>query len=163
MPIKPIGNEIITVPITDKRTEGTKPTLSFQQLLQEASEKRTEKAPLPSEGIFKQNGATVLAPVFQPVPLLSDTQSGLSPVQKQGMDEAEQTLDLLERYRSALADGELSPKNLKTLIDSISAEVERLRGLAKALPSSDPLQKLLTEIGVVSAVTIWKHKRSYLL
>lgn len=163
MPIKPIGNEIITVPITDKRTEGTKPAPSFQQLLQEASEKQTEKTSPPSEGVFKQNGATVSGPVFQPVSLLSDTRRGLSPVQKQGVDEAEQTLDLLERYGSALADGELSSKNLKTLIDSISAEVERLKGLAKELPSSDPLQRLLTEIGVVSAVTIWKHKHSYFL
>ena len=76
-----------------------------------------------------------------------------------GVERAENTLTILEQYQKAMDDPQLTLKNVDRLVQSLSQEVSGLNRLSEKLPNSDPLQKIMNEIGIVSAVEIEKFNR----
>jgi hypothetical protein len=80
-------------------------------------------------------------------------------VRLQGIQSTEKTLELLEQYQKAMADPDQSLKNIHPLIQSLSQELQGLHILSEKLSPSDPLQSILTNTGIVSAVEIEKFYR----
>jgi hypothetical protein len=84
-------------------------------------------------------------------------------IRLQGIQSTEKTLDILEQYQKAMANPNLSLKNIYPLIQSLSQELQGLNVLSAKLPPSDPLQSILTHTGIVSAVEIEKfHRGEYI-
>lgn len=159
MAIKPVGNENIPVLPMERRGEVTRGSLSFKQMLQEAERRQTEEPVSDGREISRMEATASASPSFPVASLTPLETEKLSPIQRRGIELAQRTLDLLEKYRQGVADLTPSPKDLGPLVESLSEEVQKLSGLAKELAPSDPLQKLVTEVGVLSAVTIWKHRQ----
>jgi hypothetical protein len=65
----------------------------------------------------------------------------------------------LEEYKNAMGDPEMPLKKIDPLIQSLSQGMQDLNTLSAKLSPSDPLQKILTEVGIVSAVEIEKFRR----
>jgi hypothetical protein len=86
-------------------------------------------------------------------------QKEITQIRSQGIRVAESTLNLLERYQKAVGDPQITLKKVDPLVQSLSQEVNGLHLLSEKLPSSDPLQKIMREIGVVSTIEIEKFKR----
>jgi hypothetical protein len=99
-------------------------------------------------------------PISPAVPL--DGLSGLNEpgqVRSRGIQSAEKTLDLLDQYQKAMANPDQSLKNIHPLIQSLSQELQGLNILSEKLSPSDPLQSILTNTGIVSAVEVEKFYR----
>ena len=134
--------------------------LEFQKLLQEAQSNRKQ-----SEGTTSPE-APVGKPEFFPDPVLSIPSVNLathaaepSALRSQGIGATEKTLELLEQYQRALADPKISLKEANPLVQSLSREMKDLAGWAGKLSSSDPLQKILTDLGILASVEVEKFNR----
>ena len=134
--------------------------LDFQKLLQKAqSNNGPAEAPTSTEGSvggieFLANSVLPVSSVNS-VPGLPET----STLQSQGALATEKTLDLLEQYQRAMADPKVSLKEIDPLAQSLSQEITGLSQWATKLSSSDPLQKIMTEVGIVSSVQVEKFNR----
>lgn len=134
--------------------------LEFQKLLQEAQSngKQAEGTTSPEAPVGK--------PEFFPDPVLSIPSVNLAPqaaepsaLRSQGIGATEKTLELLEQYQRALADPKISLKEVNPLVQSLSREMKDLAGWAEKLSSSDPLQKILTDLGILASVEVEKFNR----
>jgi hypothetical protein len=106
-------------------------------------------------------GSEIAAPpafASYPVPFLNETALPGS-VQAQSMEAAEGVLDLLEQYRRSLGDPGMSLKEMDGLVQSLSGKLKGLMGLSESLSPADPLKKIISEVGMVSAVEIEKFKQ----
>jgi tetratricopeptide (TPR) repeat protein len=65
----------------------------------------------------------------------------------------------VKQYQKAIGDPHQSLRQMDSLVRFLSNEVKRLNTLAEEIPPSDPLRKIMTELGVVSAVEIEKFNR----
>jgi hypothetical protein len=90
---------------------------------------------------------------------LSPDAGQINETRSKGVETTEKTLDLLERYQKAIADPQMPLKRINEFIDSLSLEVKSLNSLSEKLPPVDPLQKIMTEVGILSAVEIEKFNR----
>ena len=156
MDIKKIGFSP-SLPSVGQNQE-TKKTSDFQRILQEANQ---------SVGASKANPGLMLTPPIQP--LAPGFEIGpvkgvmeVQPVEQlraQGVSTTEKTLDLLGQYQQALADPAQSLKQINPLVESLSQKVEQLQKLTQQFADGDPLQKIIREVGVVSATEIAKFNR----
>lgn len=80
-------------------------------------------------------------------------------VRTQSVEAAEGVLGLLEEYQRSLADPGVSLKELDGLVQSLSREVNTLTQLSDKLSPADPLKKIASEVGMVSAVEIEKFNQ----
>ena len=80
-------------------------------------------------------------------------------MRSQGVKVAESTLGILEEYQKAIGDPQKTPRQIDPLVQSLSEEVKSLKMLAEKVPPSDPLQKIMTDLGIVSTVEIEKFNR----
>ena len=101
-----------------------------------------------------------LAPGFEigPVKGIMEVQPA-EQLRTQGVSAAEKTLDLLGKYQQALADPAQSLKQINPLVESLSRKVEHLEKLTQQFSPGDPLQKIIQQVGVVSAAEIAKFNR----
>ena len=134
--------------------------LDFQKFLQEAqSNRKPGEAGTSSEssvGKTELFADSVLSiPSVNFVPGLPET----STLRSQGALATEKTLDLLEQYQRAMADPKVSLKEISPLAQSLSEEIKGLAQWVPKLSSSDPLQKIISEIGIVSSVELEKFNR----
>jgi hypothetical protein len=86
-------------------------------------------------------------------------EEGAPTPQSQGVQATEKTLDLLERYQEALSDPQVSLKKVYPLVQSLRQEVQEINRWTDHLPPSDPLRKIMGEIGVLSSVEVEKFNR----
>jgi len=77
----------------------------------------------------------------------------------EGIQRLDNLLDKFLIYKEALGNSEKTLKEIDPIIQSLSEEVEQLKKIGEKLPSSDPLNKILIELGVLSLVEIMKFKR----
>jgi hypothetical protein len=91
-----------------------------------------------------------------PIPFLDESAGS---VREQSVNAAEGVLGLLEEYQRSLADPQSSLKDLDGLVQSLSREVSALIELSEKLPPADPLKKIASEVGMVSAVEIEKFNQ----
>lgn len=134
--------------------------LDFQRLLQEAqsNQKPAEAGTSPEGSVggteFFTNSILPI-PSVNSVPGLPET----STLQSQGALATEKTLDLLEQYQRAMADPKVSLKEIDPLAQSLSQEIKGLTQWTPQLSPSDPLQKIIAEVGIVSSVEVEKFNR----
>lgn len=84
-------------------------------------------------------------------------------IRSQSLKAVEDALATLERYHEGLSNPETSLRKIEPLIQALAKEVDRLNRLSEKLPLADPLQKILSEAGILSAVEIEKfHRGEYL-
>ncbi len=81
------------------------------------------------------------------------------PPQARSLQAADQVLKVLEEYQKALADPEVSLKNLYPMIQSLSSKVEGVGRDAEKLSANDPLQRILSEMGILAAVEVERFNR----
>jgi hypothetical protein len=139
-------------------TQETNKNLDFQRILQEANQ---------SVGASKTSPGPLAAPPIQPLPQGFEigALNGVLEVQKmeqlraQGVSAADNTLSLLGKYQQALGDPAQTLKQINPLVESLSQKVEDLQKLTQQFDTNDPLQKIIREVGVVSATEIEKFNR----
>jgi hypothetical protein len=66
---------------------------------------------------------------------------------------------MLEQYQKAIGNPEMSLRQVESLARSLSQGVSRLETVAEKVASSDPLRKIMTDVGIVSTVEIEKFNR----
>jgi hypothetical protein len=154
MDIKKIMDVSSSVSSVNRREQEKSVELDFQRLLREAhqGQKSTSEttSSLPSHGQVE----ALSGPAF-----VLSTLEEFNQIRLQGVEATESALSLLEQYQKAIADPEISLKRIDPLVQSLSQEVNSLSILSERLSPSDPLQKILTEVGVVSTVEIEKFRR----
>ncbi len=133
--------------------EGT----DFQKALQEAHS-HLQESPASSVSKGGAGGAEGLEPVTSPLLHWKLAVGCLLP-QVQGTEVTERTLDLLEQYQEALSDPRVSLKKVYSLIQSLRQEVQELNRWSDQLSPSDPLRKIMGEIGMLSNLEIDKFNR----
>ncbi len=153
MDIKKIMNAGPSVSLVNRRANGKPAGLDFEELLKQAnpSQKGISQttSPLPSHIEVEPVSNAAFVPKLEEI----------HQVQLQGIEAAEGTLSLLEQYQKAMANPDVSLKKVDPLVQSLSKEVNGLNLFSEKLSPSDPLQKILTEVGIVSAVEIEKFRR----
>ena len=154
MDIKKIMNASPSVLPLNRRENGKGADVDFQELLRQASSSPKSASPTPSS-LLSSAGAEPISSMAFVLPPLDEVRQ----VRVQGMEAVEGTLSLLEQYQNALADPAVSLKKVDPLLQFLSKEVNGLNLLAEKLSPSDPLQKILTEVGIVSTVEIEKFRR----
>ncbi|HXZ38149.1 MAG TPA: hypothetical protein VEL68_19140 [Thermodesulfobacteriota bacterium] len=155
MDVKEIGGPPLAFGKKGKREEME--GADFQKALQEAHS-HLKESPSPSTSTGGAGGAEWLEPVtFQLLP--SNLAVGAPSPQSQGTEVTERTLNLLERYQAALSDPRVSLKEVYPLVQSLRQEVQELDRWSDQLPPSDPLRKMMGEIGILSNVEIEKFNR----
>jgi hypothetical protein len=148
--------------LAGKRSKQEEPDgADFQKFLQQAQSNQKAGEAMDSDKSPGMGGAKILA---DPVLSISGVSfitglRGASTVQGQGALASERALALLEQYQTAMADSKCSLQEVSPLVQSLSAELKDLAQWAGKLSSSDPLQKIMTEIGILSSVEIEKFNR----
>jgi hypothetical protein len=140
------------------QNQKTKKTSDFQRILQEANQ--SIGASKINPGLMNSPPIQPLTPGFEigPVKGVMEVQPA-EQLRTQGVSAAEKTLELLGQYQQALADPAQSLKQINPLVESLSVKVEQLQKLTQQFPAGDPLQKIIREVGVVSATEIAKFNR----
>jgi hypothetical protein len=160
MDVKKVDGETLSSMAGKKGKKEELEGLDFQKLLREAQSNRepaeTGNSPKTSVGgaEFFANSVLSIASVNF-VPGLSET----STLRSQGASATEKTLDLLDQYQRAMADPKVSLKEISPLVQSLSQEIKGLTQWAEKLSSSDPLQKIIAEVGILSSVEVEKFNR----
>ena len=160
MEIKKILQEASPLLNTDAAEKGKVRDDLFKKMLEGASSQYHDGLRSLSAG----SGGIPPDPISPPVPLASSPDlSDPDQVRFQSIESTEKTLGLLERYQEALANPNQSLKSIYPLVQSLSQELQGLHRLSEKLSPSDPLQPILTQAGVVSAVEIEKfHRGEYI-
>jgi hypothetical protein len=160
MKIKEITQQVSAV-LGSKNTQKEEPTeLEFQKLLKDANVKLnhpSERMPpsVHDEGVTELSSPALTASSVSYLLKLED----IAQIRSQSIQATENTLKVLEEYKNAMGDPEMPLKKIDPLIQSLSQGMQDLNTLSAKLSPSDPLQKILTEVGIVSAVEIEKFRR----
>jgi len=160
MKIEDILQQPHSLPVSKKgaKTEGTE--IDFQKFLEDAKARRSEGQPSGSPAL---SGPEIEGPPPAVFPLASNV--GISEINElnqlrfQGIKLTENTLNLLEEYQKDLEDPRKTLKEIESLVRSLSEEVKNLNTLSEKVSPSDPLQKIMAELSVLSTVEIEKFKR----
>jgi hypothetical protein len=157
MDVKEIGGEKPPLAFGKKgKREGVEGT-DFQKALQEThSHQQGSSGPSVSRGFV--GGVEWLDPVTPPL-FPSNLPTGALSLQSQCSEATERTLNLLEQYQRALSDPQVSLKGVYSFVQSLQQEVQELNRWSDQLPPSDPLRKIMGEIGILSNVEIEKFNR----
>ena len=160
MDVKKVDGGILSAMAGKKGKKEELEGLDFQKLLQEAQSngKLDEAGSAPKASVggteFLDHSVISIPPVNL-APELLET----SALRSQGASAAEKTLDLLDQYQKAIADPKVSLKEISPLVQSLSEEIKGLTQWTEKLPSSDPLQKITAEVGILSSVEVEKFNR----
>ena len=160
MKIKEIMDRNLSAPDLKKlkNNEGTR-GLDFLNSLKKANadlgnlHRTTSFNPFPAENVFPPNSSLSVQPLIFPSPGENRT------IHPQTLHTTKRTLDILEEYQKALSDPGISLKKIDPMIQLLSKEMEGLTAMSAKLPPTDPLQNIINEVGVLSAVEIQKFKR----
>jgi hypothetical protein len=160
MKIKEIFQDLSSTPLAKKGEKKETQGLDFQQLLKEANNKRFEAQPTSASVASPGESGMLSLPILS-VPSLS----GLGGIQDAGqirslgIQATESTLEVLERFQKAMAAPQVTLKQMDPIVQTLSREVVTLKDLSEKIPSSDPLQKIMNELGILSTVEIEKFRR----
>ena len=158
MKIEEITQQISSILDSKKIQKEESRQLDFQRLLGDADAKLNAEGQgispsSPDGGVKEISGPTSSAISY--LWRLEDTEQ----IPSQSIRATENTLEVLGEYEKAMANPGISLKKIDPLIQSLSQKVSGLNTLSEKLPPSDPLQKILTEVGIVAAVEIEKFRR----
>jgi hypothetical protein len=155
MNIKRLDHEISS-PLTRNGEKRVHPgDRDFQKILEGITEARTMNPAGSSE-------VTPTAPFS--IPLLeffSEPTTGASS-RADSVKTTESVLDLLEDYQKAIGDPRVTLKEMGGLIQSLAQKTNELNEWSQKLSAEDPLQKIMSEVGSISAVELEKfHQGRY--
>jgi hypothetical protein len=154
MDIKKIMDVSPSVSPLNRRGDEKPAGLTFEELLKQANPNQKSisqtTSPLPSHGEVE---------AVSSLPFIMSKLGEVTQARLQGIEAAEGALSLLEQYQEAMADPDVSLKKVDPVVQFLSKEVNGLNLLSERLSPSDPLQKILTEVGIVSTVEIEKFRR----
>ena len=156
MDVREIKGGVLTSAATKKGKNEDLNGLDFQKMLQEAqwnTQEAGQSAPAGAPGVAEIPGEGVL-----PVNLLEGAKES-SPLRVQGVEATERTLNLLEEYRRAIENPQVSLREIHPLVQSLAEETWGLNQWVEKLSPSDPLKKIMTEVGVLSSVEVGKFNR----
>lgn len=160
MDIKKIMNGSVSIPGVNQKRISEASRFDFQKLLQEAKSNSNVAVPPTASLVSKEVGEIPPDPTFTLQALnFSVKPAEGSQARFQGIKAAENTLNLLEKYQKAMGDPQMTLRKVDGLVQSLSQEVNDLISLSDKLPASDPLKKIMNEIGIVSTVEIEKFYR----
>ena len=124
---------------------------SFQEILDRAvqgNQVRSESATPPAETMLGVSGVKP--------PVLSEV---LPPLHTEGVMRAERTLELLEDYERALADGRRSLKDVSRTVQALDGEARELAGVLDRMDPKDELFPVLRDVMVTAMVESIKFNR----
>ena len=128
----------------------------FQKMLQEAQSNIQEagrSAPAVAAGGAEIQGASVFPPN-----LLEGIKDS-PPPRSQGVQAVEKTLTLLEEYQRAIDNPRVTLREIHPLVQSLAEEARGLSQWVEKLPPSDPLKKIMTEVGILSSIEVGRFNR----
>ena len=128
----------------------------FQKMLQEAQSNIQEagrSAPAAAAGGAEMQGTSVF-----PVNLLEGVKDS-PPLRSQEVQAAEKTLNLLEEYQRAIDNPRVTLREIHPLVQSLAEEARGLSQWVEKLPPSDPLKKIMTEVGILSSIEVGRFNR----
>ncbi len=128
----------------------------FQKMLQEAQSNTQEAGQAASAGaagVAEIPGESVL-----PVNLLDGVKESF-PLRSQGVEATEKTLNLLEEYQRAIDNPRVTLREIHPLVQSLAEETRGLNQSVEKLSPSDPLKKIMTEVGILSSIEVGKFNR----
>jgi hypothetical protein len=157
MDIKKIINGSIPIPGTKQQGTSETSRLAFQEILQKAKLNKNVVSLPTASPLSKEIDEIHPDPALavRALNILAE-QSEVPQARSQGIKAAENALSLLERYQEAIADPQMTLKKVDPLVQSLSQNVNDLISLSDKLPASDPLRKIISEIGIVSMVEVQK-------
>ena len=134
--------------------------VDFKKLLSEANTKLNKVNP----GVSPPRSVEDSKILSNPISAVSSLNSfleleNLSEIRSKGIEAIEKTLMILEEYIKKMDNPEIPLKKIDQIIQFLNEEVDQLNTLSQKLAPSDPLQKILTEAGIVSTVEIAKFNR----
>jgi hypothetical protein len=156
MKISDILQQPSSLPASRKGDKTEASEVDFQQFLNDARARRAEghqTTPPVSPGLEVEN---LSAP-----PVLGDPSENMemNQIRSMGIKATEDILGMLEQYQKAIGNPEMSLRQIESLARSLSQGVSRLETVAEKVASSDPLRKIMTDVGIVSTVEIEKFNR----
>jgi hypothetical protein len=128
----------------------------FQKILQEAQTNIQEAGQAASAGAA--GAAEIGGESVFPVNLLEGVKES-APLRSQGVQAAEEALNLLEQYQRAIGNPRATLREIDPLVQSLAEETRGLNRWMENLSPSDPLKKIMTEVGVLSSTEIGKFNR----
>ena len=160
MDVKKIDDGTLSMMAGKKGKKEEVEGLDFHKLLQEAQSNRTpakaeNTAQVSVGGAEFLDNSVFALPSKNFAPGLPEA----SILRSRGASATEKTLDLLDQYQNAMADPKVSLKEISPLVRSLSQEIRGLTQWAEKLSSSDPLQKIIAEVGILSSVEVEKFNR----
>lgn len=156
MDIKKIINGTSSITELNQKRKSQPSQLDFQRVLKDAKSNINEAGQ--SSASASRGVEEIPADPAYAIQALSGPEQ-INQIRSLGVERAENTLTILEQYQKAMGDPQMTLKNVNRLVQSLSQEVNGLNRLSEKLPNSDPLQKIMKEIGIVSAVEIEKFNR----
>jgi hypothetical protein len=156
MDIKKIIDGISSITELNQKRKSEPSHLDFQKVLKDAKS-NIGVAGQSSGSTFKGVEEIPNDPSYV-IQALSEPEQ-INQIRSRGIKTAENTLNILEQYQKAMGNPQMTLKNVNRLVQSLSQEVNGLNRLSEKLPTSDPLQKIMNELGIVSAVEIEKFNR----
>ena len=160
MDIKEIKNGAFSISRLTQEKKKETAQAEFQKALQEAKTETSSVNPASSTLPATKNEEIFLDPAFNLKQIsFSPPSKEATPTQSQGIQAAESTLNLLEKYQQALGSPNQTLKDIDPLVKALVEKVNANQEIAQKLSPSDPLHKILREIEIVSAVESQKFNR----
>ena len=156
MDVKEIKGGTLSSVATKKGRNEELNGFDFQKMLQEAQSNIQEagrSAPAVAAGGAEIQGASVF-----PANLLEGIKDS-PPLRSQGVQAAEKTLTLLEEYQRAIDNPRVTLREIHPLVQSLAEETRGLNQWVVELPPSDPLKKIMTEVGILSSIEVGRFNR----
>ena len=160
MDTKEIVNGTAAIPTTKKATKEKAGDVDFQQVLNRVASGKGETGQAPSSSSPAGEVELLSSPIFSAPYLNAGANSeALGSIRSEGIQMTERILGLLEEYQKGIGDPKTTLRDLAPLVQSLSEEAGRLRTLADQVPISDPLRKIISELGIVSTVELERFNR----
>lgn len=106
-----------------------------------------------------ENADKKISPLSSSLSIPSMELEEINQIRSLGVKTSEEVLNLLEDYQKAMANHQIPLDRIEPLIQSLSKGVSQLQILTDRVPASDPLRKILTDVGIISAVEIERYYR----
>lgn len=160
MDIKDIKAGAISISTLTQEKKKTSSATGFQKALEEAktaisSSNQPSAVPSPAkqEEIFLDTSLSLKQIAFYP------HGKEMTPAQSQGVQAAESSLNLFEKYQEALADPTRTLREIDPLLRALVEKVNANQEIIRQMSPSDPLEKILREIEILSTVESQKFNR----
>ncbi len=127
------------------------------------TKKAGQKAKIRESGFFdllagQLEGPAATSPTQETSALL-ETQQLPPQIRLNGLKLSESSIDLLDNFRKAVANLDLSAADLAPLIDALEGDTTAMLDIKAQLPTDDPLARLIDQVATISYIETEKFRR----